>query len=682
MDNDLQQRVKIDRPLYEQEQLDKDCQYERPSKKHFDCFNCKPIGILHKTIPVLKWLPKYQWRKDLLGDFIAGFTIAIMNIPQGMAYSLLANVPPITGIYTAVFPVLTYFIFGTSKHNSVGTFAVTCLMTGKTVLEYSDPSYFNPGSTASSGEGYSPLQVATATSLTVAFVMIIMYCLRLGIISTLLSDTLVSGFTTAAAFHVFTSQIKDIFGLVIPKQKGYFTVVKTWVSVFEEIKNVNYVALTISITCIIVLVLYNEGVKPKLAKRCAFPVPIELIIVVLGTVLSYYLKLEEVYKLNVVGSIPSGLPEPSLPPLDLIDDIIIDAIVIAIVSYALSLSLALIFAQKYNYEVDANQELLAQGFSNAVGSFFSCIPATASLTRTMILQAVGSKTQLHSVVSCGFLIVALMWLGPLLETLPISVLASLIVVALKGLFLQLGDFIRIWKLSKLDALVWMITFLSVVFVNMDIGLLVGFLLSLTQIIIMGFKPYTCLLGSVPNTDIYLDSRRYKMAIPLNGIKLFHYSGGLSFALRNTFKLELYRLVGIHPQKELRIRRKIAKMKEEDDISIGNLNISKFNNKIEKLKSKTTMDISCLILDFSAVSYIDSSGVTTLKTIGEDFALIGIPVYVAGCDGPVYEMMQRCRLFNEPKSSIRIFPTVHDAVQSAMAVFNLGDLNSISVISKI
>ncbi|KAB0802494.1 hypothetical protein PPYR_04680 [Photinus pyralis] len=681
MNNDLQQRVKIDRPLYDQEQLNKHCQYEKLPKKHLDCVNCTPSRILFKTVPVLKWLPKYRWKENILGDLIAGFTIAIMQIPQGMAYSLLANVPPITGIYTGVFPVLVYFIFGTSKHNSMGTFAVICLMTGKTVLEHSDPSSFNH--LASFSEvGYSPIQVATATSFAVAMVMLVMYLFRLGIISTLLSDTLVSGFTTGAACHVFTSQLKDIFGLGIPTQKGYFTIVKTWMVVFEEIKNVNCIALGISVICIIILILFNEGIKPKVAQKCMFPIPVELLLVILGTVCSYFLNLVEDYNVKIVGTVPTGLPEPSLPPFELMGRIMVDSIVIAIVSYALSLSMALIFAQKHNYEVDANQELLAQGVSNVVGSCFSCVPVTASLTRSMMVHAVGGKTQLYSIVSCGILILVLMWMGPLLETLPISVLASIIVVALKGLFIQIKDFVPIWKASKLDAMVWLITFLVVVFVNLDIGLLVGLLLSLAQILLAGFQPYTCLMYAVPNTDIYLDSTRYKMAIPLNGIKIFHYSGNLSFALRNTFKLELYRLVGIQPQKELRMRRKIAKLKEQDDISFGDLNISKFNDKIEKLKSKTTMDVYCIVLDFSAVSYIDSAGVATLKSIVQDFAQISIPIYIASSEGPVYETMSRCKLFNEPKCSIRIFPTVHDAVQSAKSIFSLENHNHISVISKV
>ncbi|KAF5284073.1 hypothetical protein FQA39_LY17122 [Lamprigera yunnana] len=623
-DEEVPQRVKIDRPLYEQEQLHKDCEYAKPESNFCSRFRCSPTKFFFKSIPILVWLPNYNFKNDLFGDLIAGFTIAIMHIPQGMAYSFLANVPPVIGIYTAVFPVFIYFIFGTSPHNSMGTFAIVCLMAGKTVLEYSDPSYFGTNLSVVREGSYSPVEIVTILTFVVALFQIGMYFLRLGIISTLLSETLVSGFTTAAAFQVLTSQAKDIFGLTITKSKGYFTVVKV------EIHNINWVAFLLSCITIFLVFCNNEVIKPKLSQKCAFPIPIELIVVVLGTVASTYLELPDMYNVSVVGKIPSGIPTPTLPEFSLMDNIAVDALVIAIVSYAMSLSMALIFAQKLSYKIDANQELLAMGLGNIFGSFFSCLPMTASISRSLIQQTVGGKTQLTSFISCAILIVVLMCIGPLFEALPTSILASVIIVALKNMLLQVTQFIHFWRLSKLDAFVWMTTFLTVIFISIDIGLLVGFVLSLAEIIIMGFKPYSCLLGAVPNTDIYLDSNRYKMAIPLRGIKIFHYSGGLNFALRDTFKSQLYSSIKIEPQKELRLRRKLAKLKEKDDLMSLDLSIQKFNDKIEKLKSKTTTDLYCLIIDFTAVSYIDPSGVSIMKIIGEDFSRINIPIYITGC----------------------------------------------------
>lgn len=166
------------------------------------------------------------------------------------------------------------------------------------------------------------------------------------------------------------------------------------------------------------LVINNDFLKPKIAKKCSVPVPIELIAVVGGTIFSRYLHLQDVYGIKPIGDIPTGFPELELPKFDLISDLIVDGFTVAMVSYTVSVSMALIFAQKLNYEIDFNQELLAMGGGNVVGSFFSCIPFAASLSRSSIQQSVGGRTQLASLISCGILAVVLLWIGPFFEPLP------------------------------------------------------------------------------------------------------------------------------------------------------------------------------------------------------------------------------------------------------------------------
>lgn len=259
--------------------------------------------------------------------------------------------------------------------------------------------------------------------------------------------------------------------------------------------------------------------QPLWAKKFSIPIPIELIVIVVGTLASQYGLLNEDYGVSVVGHIPTGIPNPELPKLSLVPSILVDGFTIALVSYTITLSMGLIFAQKLQYEVDANQELLAMGASNIVGSFFSCMPMCASLSRSVIQQTVGGRTQLTSLVSCGLLLVVLLVVGPFFEPLPKCVLASMIVVALKGMLFQVKDFLQFWKQSKLDAAVWMITFLTVVIVSIDIGLFVGIGLSLATIFILNFKPYTCLLGNVPRTDLYLDINSYKAVSKMLCFKL-------------------------------------------------------------------------------------------------------------------------------------------------------------------
>ncbi|CAG2060374.1 unnamed protein product, partial [Timema podura] len=425
-----------------------------------------------------------------------------------------------------------------------GTFAVICLMTGKTVTALSSPQIeerlvsgnITTEPPLSELREYTPIQVATAVTFMVGIYQLLMYILRLGIVCTLLSETLVNGFTTGAAVHVLSSQIKDLLGVDIAKYKGPF---KKHV---QKITTANVAAIIVSAITMVVLVINNEFLK--------VPVPIELLVVVAGTLVSTYTKVIADYDIVVVGTIPTGLPTPTLPPFSLLADVALDSFTITMVAYTVTMSMALIFAQKLSYEVDSNQELLAQGAGNIVGSFFSCMPFSASLSRSLIQQTVGGKTQLASIVSCCILLCILLWVGPFFEPLPRCVLASIIVVALKGMLMQALQLPKFWRLSTLDGVVWLATFITVVFIDIDYGLLAGIVLSLVSIFIQGMKPYTCLLGIVPNTDLYLDVNRYKGTREVQNIKIFHYCGGLNFATRDHFKSELFRLIGLNPSETI------------------------------------------------------------------------------------------------------------------------------------
>ncbi|KAJ8893258.1 hypothetical protein PR048_005849 [Dryococelus australis] len=410
------------------------------------------------------------------------------------------------------------------------------------------------------------------------------------------------------------------------------------------------------------------------------------------------------------------LPAPTLPPFTLLAEVALDSITVTMVSYTITMSMALIFAQKLSYKVDSNQELLAlvggadlvhssandmhahfwdhtcpvgdlvccgacdygRGAGNVVGSFFSCMPSCASLSRSLVQQTVGGKTQLASVVSCAILLFVLLWIGPFFEPLPRCVLASIIIVALKGMLLQVCKVPKFCRLSILDGIVWMVTFFTVVLVDIDFGLLAGVVISLVSIFIQGMKPYTCLLGTIPDTDLYLDMNKYKgkqssdthetphdrvklcrerkaiinaserfntQEVP--GIKIFHYCGGLIFATRDHFREELIRLVGVNPQAELhrmmkRSRRKTMPPKD------GIVNVSFVGDEVTGLTNLVEDDktrFKSLILDFSALSYIDPSGVNTVKILEEEFQKIDIPVYLAGSSCKyVMEFPQRVHNF--------------------------------------
>ncbi|OXU22031.1 hypothetical protein TSAR_012510 [Trichomalopsis sarcophagae] len=652
-------KLDVERPVLEQQDLHQLYQYEKPKKsviqnikKSIGSSSCK--GCVQNVIPASYWLRKYKWQTDFIHDVISGLTVAIMHIPQGMAYALLGNLTPVVGIYMAFFPVLIYVFLGTSRHVSMGTFAVVCLMTGRAVTSYATPleTISSANNTLEGSqlllhntEIYTPIQVATAVTFMVGIIELIMYTFRLGVISTLLSEPFVNGFTTGAAVQVLLSQLFDLIGLSSTKPKGYFKFIKTIIVIFHDIPYANTAAVIISLIASCIMILNNELLKPWIGKKCSFPIPIELIAVIAGTLVSRYFDLPTLYNIKTVGNIPIGIPEPQLPAFKLLPTVALESIGITMVSYTVTMSMSLIFAKKLHYEIDSNQELFAMGSSNIFGSFFSCMPVSASLSRSLIQQAVGGRTQLASIVSCLILLVILLWIGPFFEPLPRCILASIIVVALKGMLVQAKELAKFWKLSKIDGIVWFITFFTTVLINIDVGLVSGLLASIVSVLFQSVRPYSCLLGHVPNTELYLDTSRYIGVAEIFGVKIFHYSGNLNFMNANRLSPDLQDKVGVRPRQVLKYRHKLAKKgiyAEAND----------FENKCT---------LRCIVVDMSAVSKIDSSGVVTLREVVADFAQIDIPVYLAACSALVYDKIQKCDMFEKGELSFMIFATVHDAV---------------------
>ena len=416
-------------------------------------------NIIHDFIPIIKWLPEYSVKDNFVGDLISGITIAVMHIPQGLGFGLLAGVAPITGLYMAFYPLLVYAVFGTSRHVSIGTFPVVSLMVAKMVETLSttpttDNLSFNEYNTTMSTttdqslvpeEQYSNIQVGMATAMMVGFFQLLMYVFRLGTLASLLSEPLTNGFTTAAAFHVISSLLKDLVGIKIPTHQGAFKIIFTVRDVFMNLSNANITTLCVSGVSLAFLFLMNELVKPWAAKKSVIPIPTELIAVLGGTFISYLLNFGPDHSVMLVGTIPVGLPIPEIPSFTLLKLVAVDSIAITIVSYTVVMSMALIFARKMQYEVRPNQELLAMGLANITGSFFSCIPIACALSRSMIQFQTGGKTQLSAVISSGLILIVLLWLGPYFETLPRAVLAAIIICALKGMIMQVMDIKRFYK---------------------------------------------------------------------------------------------------------------------------------------------------------------------------------------------------------------------------------------------
>ncbi|XP_047492582.1 prestin-like isoform X2 [Penaeus chinensis] len=628
-------------------------------------------------LPILSWLPAYNFREHLLGDIIAGVTIAIMHIPQGMGFALLSNIPPVNGIYMGFFPVLIYALLGTSRHCSMGSFAVVCLMTGKVVTELATPegAIVDGDIAGNSTTSYTAVQVATIVSFMVGVWELIMGLLQLGSLSVFLSEMLVSGFTTGAAFHVLTSQVKYLFGLQIKGHSGPFKIIYTYRDIIKQLLHSNVAAVIGSAITIIILTVNNEVIKPRLRKKTNIPIPIELIVVILGTAASYLGNLNEQFDLLIVGEIPTGLPQPEIPPFELIPKVVVDAFVITIVAYTVSYSMAKIFAKKHNYEVDAAQELYSQSASNVFGAFFGCGPIAASLARSLIQEAVGGVTQMTTVISCALLLLVLLFVGPVFETLPNCVLSSVIVVALKGMFMQVNDLRRVWAISRADAMIWLASFLAVVLIDIDFGLLIGVVVSLFVLLYRGQKPSTAILGSVPNTDIYLDINKYSAAAEVPSVSIFHFNGPLHFANSEYFRIQMFSMTGLDPSAIVSKKKALEKEQPKSDLIIDPTKENGVRGSTEKIPEEfedkpsdmndkhavlSLPEVKWLVLDMSRISYLDSTGGKLIAQLGKEYDEAGIMLVLASVSESVLDSLEKCGTLKTITAE-RIFHTIHDAV---------------------
>lgn len=692
-------------------------------KRYFSSSRCSLRAALKSWFPIIEWLPCYDVRRDLAHDIAGGLTVAIMHIPQGLAYAMLASLPAVTGLYTAFVPILVYMAMGTSRHLSLGTFAVVCLMVGHVVERETEhytavvvPAAPTPQTIIdkSSGAGLlrsaiykeeannsfpsqedmldeKKLELAIALSLLVGLFQFVMGLLNLGFVAVYLSDPIISGFTTGAAVLVFTSQIKHILGLNIPRYSGAFALVQTYIFLFKNITLSIPGAIITGVVCIALLFVL-KFVSEKLKHKMKFPIPAELIVVALGTLVSYLVHLNEKFQVPILGKIPIGIRAPSAPSFMLMRKMAPDAIVIAIVIFATNVSLAKTFARRNNYVIDSNQELLACGSANIMGSFFSCFPVSASLSRSAIQESI-ARTQLCTIPVVAVVILVLLFIARLFYHLPKAILAAVIIVALKGLFLQFSRLKQLWKICKPDAVVWFSAWLGVILLGIDVGLGVGVVMALVVVIWKSSRPPASLLGQIPDTGIYRDLQRIPSARAVPGVKIFRFESAVFYANSEYFRSSLIELTGIDPQNlnkhssvginssihyrpnvchpespSIEITRpEFSDCAATDEIFQQNGEIQVMmddSEDRENFSGNNSTPIHAVIVDASTFNFIDTQGVNTLLQLGVEFEKIGVKFYLAHCRYHIRKMLEKAG-FIARIGTEHLFVSVHDAVIHAV-----------------
>uniref|UniRef100_A0A673I4K5 Solute carrier family 26 member 3 n=1 Tax=Sinocyclocheilus rhinocerous TaxID=307959 RepID=A0A673I4K5_9TELE len=660
------------------------------SRLHCSCDTNRAKNAALSLLPIIGWMKNYNIKEWLLGDIVSGIRTGLVAVLQGLAFSLLASLPLGYGLYTAFFPAIIYFFLGTSRHLSVGAFPILSLMVGAVVTRLVPDE--GPPANITGFEGLNLPKIYNKEILLYIILLyfpmwnlcfqLIMGLLQVGFIVMYLSATLVSGFTTTAAVHILVSQLRFVLGLDFPGRSGPLAIVYTLVDVFSRITNTNVADLVTSIV-IMALVLIVKEINDRFKSKLPVPIPIEAIVTVIACGVSYAFNFQERFDVVVVGEMVNGYETPIAPNLEVIKESAVEAFPMAIVGFAVAFSVAKVYSVKHDYTIDGKQELIAFGVSNMFGASFRSFAASTALSRTAIQESTGGKTQIAGVLSAMMVLIVIVAIGFLLEPLPRSVLGALVIFGnLKGMLMQFRELPFLSKNDWPDLVTWVVTFVASLFLGLDLGLALGLGAELFTVVCRTQFPRCSLLANITGTDIYRDRKDYSSIYEPDGVKIFKIPSPIFFANIDFFKDNLVQAVGFSPLKVLKKRnkalRKIRKMLRNGELEVSSRGLKRGgldqptdfsglpiqvnrNTELPANISVPPVNIHSLVLDFSAVTFLDISALKGLKATLKEFIRIEVDVYIVSCDVYIMEKLQRCSFFDDEIKTSIFYPTLHDAM---------------------
>ncbi|HFC12897.1 MAG TPA: solute carrier 26 family protein [Anaerolineae bacterium] len=562
-----------------------------------------------RFFPIIGFLRTYK-REYLSGDLIAGLIVAIMLIPQGMAYALLAGLPPQQGLYASILPVLIYGIFGTSRYLAVGPVAIVSLLTAASI-----------GALAEGGSAeYATLAITLA--FLVAIIQFGMGLFRAGFLVNFLSHPVLSGFSSAAAIVIGFSQVKSLLGIKIPRSEHFYEQV---VDVFKHLPETNLTTLAIGIAGILVLFyfkkylgqqLQNRGISEHIAVPITKTAP--LLIVVVSAIIVAAFGLHDTANVSIVGDVPAGLPPLSMPSFDMGKwaTLLTTALAISFVGYMESISVAKSLASKGREKVDANQELIALGLANFGSTLTGGYPVTGGFSRSLVNYAAGARTTLASIITAILIGLSVVFLTPLFYFIPKTTLAAIIIVAVTGLF-DLKTLLKVWPFNKRDAAALIVTFVAVLALGVENGVVIGAVTSLLMFIARTSDPHVAEIGRLPNSPFYRNTKRHETQT-WPDVAMLRIDASLYFA--NTNQLE---------------------------DAVAEMLINK-----PKLKH--------LILVGTAINDVDYTAAEALEEIWRRLRDLGIQLHLAGFKGPVLDRL-RCGDLIDHLGQENVHRSTHDAI---------------------
>lgn len=542
---------------------------------------------------------------------MAGLIVAIMLVPQGMAYALLAGLPPEVGLYASIVPLVFYGLLGSSRALAVGPVAIVSLMVATTLGEI----------TEAGGAGY------VAGAVLLAFlsgaILLAMGLARLGFLVNFLSHPVISGFSSAAALVIGFSQLKHLLGFNIPRSH---LITETIAHAAMHIGQLNLVTAGIAVVSLVLLLVFRSRVAGW-AKSAGFSAAVAdavaktgpLAAVLISTVAVWLLALDQTAGVKIVANIPAGLPPLTMPGLDLalIQQLLPAAALISVVGFLESVSVAKSLASKRRQKIDADQELIALGAANIGAALTGGYPVTGGFSRSLVNFTAGAVTPMASIITAGLIALTVLLFTPLLYFLPKATLAAIIILAVANL-IDFKTLREAWIYNKADAASLISTFFAVLTLGIEMGILAGAGLSIVLYLWRTSRPHMAEVGRVGETEHFRNVLRHEVQTDPK-ILAVRVDESLYFA--NTAQLEDALLSRVAERPE----------------------------------------IDHLVLIMSAVNFIDASALETLETLIERLRDSGVVLHMAEVKGPVMDRLERVH-FLDTLGSGQVYLSTHAAMK--------------------
>ncbi|MFZ4711178.1 MAG: SulP family inorganic anion transporter, partial [Zwartia sp.] len=563
---------------------------------------------LSTWFPILTWGQQYN-RDTLVSDLLAATIVTIMLIPQGLAYALLAGLPPEAGLYASVAPLILYALFGTSRVLAVGPVAVVSLMTAAAISEQGALS------------GASPWAIAITLAFLSGALLLLMGLLKLGFLASFLSHPVISGFISASGLLIAASQLKTILG-VRTEGQHFFEILS---ALARQLSQTHLLTLSIGLSTIIFLFWVRKGLKPllersglgpRLADSLAKAGPVVAIAVTLA--LTWWLDWQTQW-VKIVGAVPQGLPPLTLPLWDpsLLKQLALPALLISVVGFAESVSVGQTLAAKRRQRIEPNQELIALGASNLSASLSGGFPVTGGFARSVVNFDAGAQTPAAGIYTAVGIALASLFLTPALYFLPQATLAATIIVAVLSL-VDLTIFKRTWQYSKADFAAALSTLVVTLTLGVELGLVTGVAVSLTLFLYRTSRPHIAEVGLVPGTEHFRNVLRHTVLVNPAIVSL-RVDESLYFANSKALEDQINEAVATRPR------------------------------------------LQHVVLLCSAINDIDASALESLELIEARLLSAGIALHLSEVKGPVMDRLKHTHFLQQ--LSGQVFLTHYQAIQA-------------------